>query len=253
MPETSSDVNAQLNALDTRDITLPRRLWSWLVTKANDNNTSVDEIVARLIDTYRHPEVATRELGEANTMIHEQEEQSRSATQPASETTESTRPEPPASEKSESATDEASATSEKDTVADTTRPQGAPPPSANAEANFDADATPEERGEREHKGQGVEAEKEAKKETSAAERLRKASDRLRHLMNESKSKDDTSEQSKKKTDSKAGARIRELLSKNDKLRTLEPPETASRKSPEEGVSMFDVAAKNEGNRTTDKS
>lgn len=249
MPETSSDVDTQLNALDTRDITLPRRLWSWLVTKANDNNTSVDEIVARLIDTYRHPEVATRELGEADTMIHEQEEQSRSATQPASETTESTRPEPPASEKSESATDEASAMSEQDTVADTTRPQGAPPPSANADVNADANAASEERAERERTGQG----RQAEKATSAAERLRKASDRLRHLMNEGKGEGDASGQGKKSADSKAGARIKELLSKNDKLRRLEPPETAPRKSPEEGISMFDVAAKNEGDRATGKS
>ena len=54
---TSSTGNA-LNALDTRDVTLPQRLWSWLAKRATENDCSVDEVVARMIDEHRHPEHA---------------------------------------------------------------------------------------------------------------------------------------------------------------------------------------------------
>jgi len=38
----STDTQNSLNALETRDITLPRRLWSWLVTQAKKSGRSVD-------------------------------------------------------------------------------------------------------------------------------------------------------------------------------------------------------------------
>lgn len=57
-PATSDSTEHAMNALDTRDLTLPQRLWSWLTKQANDRKCSVDEVVAALIDTHRHPEQA---------------------------------------------------------------------------------------------------------------------------------------------------------------------------------------------------
>lgn len=54
----SASTEQALNALDTRDLTLPQRLWSWLAKQASDRQCSVDEIVAVLIDAHRHPEQA---------------------------------------------------------------------------------------------------------------------------------------------------------------------------------------------------
>jgi len=50
-----------LNALDTRDVTLPQRLWSWLAKQASEQQCSVDEVLATLIDAHRHPEQAVAE------------------------------------------------------------------------------------------------------------------------------------------------------------------------------------------------
>ena len=57
-PATSSTQNA-LNAPDTRDVTLPQRLWSWLAKQASEQQCSVDEVLATLIDVHRHPEQAS--------------------------------------------------------------------------------------------------------------------------------------------------------------------------------------------------
>lgn len=48
-----------MRALDTRDVTLPRRLWSWLAKQASEQQSSVDEVIAALIDAHRHPEQTT--------------------------------------------------------------------------------------------------------------------------------------------------------------------------------------------------
>lgn len=58
MPPAATPSEHSLSALDTRDITLPQRLWSWLAKQANDRQCSVDEVVATLIDAHRHPEQA---------------------------------------------------------------------------------------------------------------------------------------------------------------------------------------------------
>ncbi len=186
----STDMKNSLNALDTRDITLPRRLWSWLVTQAKKNDESVDEVIVRLIDMYRHPEVATPDLDSADMP---------------------TEIDPPQEKK------EPASASNTDTT-DSSRPQGAPPPSANAEK------------ENQSGSDGPDT-------YSASDRLRKASDRLQHLMNKGKEK--TSSQS---SGSDMGKQIQELLKNNDKLQTLEPLEPVSKKDPNEGVSMFDMAA-----------
>jgi hypothetical protein len=56
---------------------------------------------------------------------------------------------------------------------------------------------------------------------------------------ESEADDQTREvQSSKST----STQIQDLLKNNDKLQTLEPPEPTSKKDPDEGVSMFDMAA-----------
>lgn len=57
-PSSSSTTQDALNALDTRDVTLPQRLWSWLAKQASEQQCSVDEVLATLIDGYRHPEQA---------------------------------------------------------------------------------------------------------------------------------------------------------------------------------------------------
>ena len=48
-----------MRALDTRDVTLPQRLWSWLAKQASEQQSSVDEVIAVLIDAHRHPEQTT--------------------------------------------------------------------------------------------------------------------------------------------------------------------------------------------------
>jgi hypothetical protein len=54
--------------------------------------------------------------------------------------------------------------------------------------------------------------------------------------------DDSSKDAKESTsDEETGTQIRELLKNNDRLRTLEPPEPTSKKDPDEGMSMFDMA------------
>lgn len=185
----STDMKNSLNALDTRDVTLPRRLWSWLVTQAQKNDESVDEVIARLIDMYRHPEVATPDLDAADmpTEINPPQEKKETASTPNTNTP------------------------------DSSRPQGAPPPSANTEKESGSDGPDT---------------------YSAADRLRKASDRLQHLMNEGEREEQASESSSEDT----GKQIQELLKNNDKLQTLEPLEPVSKKDPDEGVSMFDMAA-----------
>lgn len=55
----SRDATSPLNALETRDLTLPKRLWSWLARQATLQDCSIDEVIARLIDTHRHPEQET--------------------------------------------------------------------------------------------------------------------------------------------------------------------------------------------------
>jgi hypothetical protein len=57
-PSSSSATQNALNALDTRDVTLPQRLWSWLAKQASEQQGSVDEVLATLIDVHRHPEQA---------------------------------------------------------------------------------------------------------------------------------------------------------------------------------------------------
>lgn len=74
-PSPSSTENA-LNALDTRDVTLPQRLWSWLAKRATENNRSVDEVLARLIDEYRHPEQAQENDDASSQENQSQENQS---------------------------------------------------------------------------------------------------------------------------------------------------------------------------------
>lgn len=62
MSNTSPDsrgATSPLNALETRDLTLPKRLWSWLARQATVQDCSIDEVIARLIDTHRHPEQET--------------------------------------------------------------------------------------------------------------------------------------------------------------------------------------------------
>lgn len=230
----STGTQNSLNALETRDITLPRRLWSWLVTQAKKNGQSVDEVIAALIDTHRHPEVADPDPAPAAQDAPDE---------PASASTA-----PPASASANDATD-------------SSRPQGAPPPSANAQARADAQAKQdaaeqEAAAEEQTPAPESEAEREAPSGTanaaeasaegsdggpdtySAADRLRKASDRLQHLMKEDKK---TKKASEADSDS-GGTQIQELLKNNDKLKTLEPPEPTPKKDPDEGVSMFDVAA-----------
>lgn len=78
-PAASSPTEDAMNALDTRDITLPQRLWSWLTKQARDRECSVDEVVAALIDAHRHPEQATThpeasdgsELSSSESSLHE--------------------------------------------------------------------------------------------------------------------------------------------------------------------------------------
>ncbi|PEN08349.1 hypothetical protein CRI93_04335 [Longimonas halophila] len=57
-PSSASATQNALNALDTRDVTLPQRLWSWLAKQASEQKCSVDEVLATLIDVHRHPEQA---------------------------------------------------------------------------------------------------------------------------------------------------------------------------------------------------
>ncbi|MFO8231566.1 MAG: hypothetical protein R6U20_02770 [Longimonas sp.] len=192
----STDMQNSLNALDTRDITLPRRLWSWLVTQAKKNNESVDEVVAHLIEMHRHPEVAPPDLNASNTSAEDKTQ-------------------------TEQSTPEADV---QDKKTDSSRPQGAPPPSANP--------APQPTNAEDTQGGGPDT-------YSAADRLRKASDRLQRLMREEE-KSDQDRSSASRYD--AGTQIQELLKNNDKLKTLEPPEPTSRKNPDEGVSMFDMAA-----------
>lgn len=177
MPDTSSE--NPFNVLDTRDLTLPRRLWSWLAKQAKEQECSVDEVVAALIDEHRHPEMSDAS---------------------ASDTTEtdvsSKRTPPPSS----------------------TEQPSAPPPSAKTNADTSSPDT-----------------------YSAVDRLRRASDRLKNLVDEedeapSETQPDTAAQEQ------VGTRIRQLLQNNDKLKTLEPPEPTSKKSADEGVSMFDMAS-----------
>lgn len=191
----STDMQNSLNALDTRDITLPRRLWSWLVAQAKKNDESVDEVIARLIDMYRHPEVSMPDLHDPDTPV-----ESRSASAPPSSASPSL------------------ASSENERP-DTSRPQGAPPPSANADSKKSGGGGPDT--------------------YSAADRLRKASDRLQHLMGEGGEK--KTRPSARGADT-GGTQIQELLKNNDKLQNLEPPEPTPQKDPDEGVSMFDMAA-----------
>jgi len=204
----STDTQNSLNALETRDITLPRRLWSWLVTQAKKSDRSVDEVIADLIDTHRHPEVSPPESEDAS-------QSDRAATdQTEADTTQA-----------QASADDASAPSTPQDDTDSSRPQGAPPPSANAPQSSEAEDT-----------------SEGGPDTySAADRLRKASDRLQHLMNEEDGAGD--EQSRKARSSEStNTQIQDLLKNNDKLQTLEPPEPTSQKDPDEGVSMFDMAA-----------
>lgn len=183
-----------LNALDTRDITLPRRLWSWLVTQAKKNDESVDEVIARLIDMYRHPEVSMPDLHDPDTP-----------------------PDTPVESRSASASP--SSASPENEMPDTSRPQGAPPPSANADSKKSDGGGPDT--------------------YSAADRLRKASDRLQHLMGE---EGETKTNPPAQGADTGGTQIQELLKNNDKLQNLEPPEPTPQKDPDEGVSMFDMAA-----------
>ncbi|WP_098061019.1 hypothetical protein [Longimonas halophila] len=203
----STDTQNSLNALETRDITLPRRLWSWLATQAKKSGRSVDEVIADLIDTHRHPEVAPPESGDESQSDREATEQRTAGTTQAD------------------AQDAAPTPSASRNNTDPSRPQGAPPPSANAPQSTEADNA-----------------KEGGPDTySAADRLRKASDRLQHLMNEEES--ETGEQTRKARSSEStSTQIQDLLKNNDKLQTLEPPEPTSKKDPDEGVSMFDMAA-----------
>jgi hypothetical protein len=202
----STDTQNSLNALETRDITLPRRLWSWLVTQAKKSGRSVDEVIADLIDAHRHPEVPPSES---------EEDQDQGATgQSKADTRQANAPQ-----------DDTSAPSASRDNTDSSRPQGAPPPSANAPQSTEAD-TDNEGGPDTY---------------SAADRLRKASDRLQHLMNEEESEAD--DQTREVQSSKStSTQIQDLLKNNDKLQTLEPPEPTSKKDPDEGVSMFDMAA-----------
>lgn len=208
----STDTQNSLNALETRDITLPRRLWSWLVTQAKKSGRSVDEVIADLIDTHRHPEVAPPKSGDESRSGREATEQSTADTTQAEATQDVSQ-------------DAASAPSASRDNTDSSRPQGAPPPSANAPQSTEADNA-----------------KEGGPDTySAADRLRKASDRLQHLMNEEESEAD--DQTREMRSSKStSTQIQDLLKNNDKLQTLEPPEPTSKKDPDEGVSMFDMAA-----------
>lgn len=57
-PSSTGSTQNALNALDTRDVTLPKRLWSWLAKRASEQDCSIDEAVAALIDAHRHPEQA---------------------------------------------------------------------------------------------------------------------------------------------------------------------------------------------------
>lgn len=206
MPSTNTQNS--LNALETRDITLPRRLWSWLVTQAKKSGRSVDEVIADLIDTHRHPEVVPLEPEDQPPSDREAAGQDKADTG-----------------QEEAPQDGASASSGVRDSTDSSRPQGAPPPSANASQSAD----------------DKDAEEDGPDTYSAADRLRKASDRLQHLMDDENGADEQVRSSES-----TGTQIQDLLKNNDKLQTLEPPESASQKDPDEGVSMFDMAAGADG-------